>query len=198
MTTLWVQRHRDVSLISQSEFLRFNDVVDVLVLSDGVFGASILACLGCLGEDLGGEAWVVGKQFGCVNPRNRVDRNVRGFVLEASMNINASVDGPDGSTEPLNGSEFVPFRRLSVINLKSYIFSNLVGSTSDDHHQGTEEQSRVLISWCGSFSSFVWSLDPVPSSITMTSETPSVTQTALISGPATKTHHHSRGTASLA
>lgn len=187
-----------MSLVSQSEFLRFNNVVDVLVLSDRVFGPSIFACLRCLGEDLGGEAWVVGKQFGCVNPRNCVDRNVRGFVLKTSMNINASVDGPDSSTEPLNGSEFVPFRRLSVVNLQSYIFSNLVGSTSNDHHQGTEEQSGVLISWCGSFSSFVWSLDPVPTSITMTSETPSVAQTALISSSAAKTHHHSSGTASLA
>ena len=109
MTTLWVQGHRDVSLVGQSEFLRFNDVVDVLILSDRIFGASIFACLRCLGEDLGGEARVVRKQFGCVYPRNCVDRNVRSFVLKTSMNINTSVDGPDSSTEPLNGSEFVPF-----------------------------------------------------------------------------------------
>lgn len=43
----------------------------------------------------------------------------------------------------------------------------------------------------------VWSFDPVPSSVTMTSETPGVEETTLVSGSTSEANHHASGTSGL-
>ena len=127
-----------MSLIGKSELLSLDNVVDVLVLSNCALGSCILSSLRCLWEDFRCEALMIGKELRCINPRYGVDRNVGRLVLKTSMNVNACINGPDGGSEPLNGSKFVPFRRLSVIDLKGNVFANLVCPSSDDHHERSQ------------------------------------------------------------
>ena len=57
----------------------------------------------------------------------------------------------------------------------------------------------MLISWSGLFAScLVRSLNPVPSTITMATETPAVIERTLISSTSTKYHHHASGRSGLA
>jgi len=88
LAALSVQTHRDMGLIGEAEFLCLNDVVDVLVLADGILGASVFARLGRLRVHLGGETRVVSEQLRGVNLRDRVDRNVRSLMLKATVYVN--------------------------------------------------------------------------------------------------------------
>ena len=62
------------------------------------------------------------------------------------MHIDSSVESPHSMTEALKSREFAPFRRLSLINLKLHILTNIVGSASKDDHEGADEESGVLVS----------------------------------------------------
>ena len=119
-------------------------------------------------------------------------------MLETTMHIHTSVDAPNSRSEALNGSELVPLRRLSVVDFECNIFSDLIGSSSDDHHEWSQKQCGMLVTWCWCFTCLVRCLDPVPAAITMTTEAPSVTQTCLVCGAPTEAHHHASGTTSLA
>jgi len=55
----------------------------------------------------------------------------------------------------------------------------------------------VLISGRRCLAGLVRSLNPVPTAISVSTKTPSVTQTGLISSTSTKADHHARGTTSL-
>ena len=117
--------------------------------------------------------------------------NVRDLVLKATVHVNAIVASPAAMSESLNGVEFVPFGRLSVVNLKRHHLADLVGSTTNNHHKRSKEQSGVLVARHGTLAlRLVRSLDPVPSSVAMSSEAPSVKETRLISGAATEADHH--------
>ena len=110
MTSL-IETHRDVSLVSKSELLGLNNVIDVLILTDRILRArAILARLRCLWEDLGSEAGVVSEKLGCVDARDRVDRNVGSLVFETTMHVNTCINAPNSSTETLNCAELVPLR----------------------------------------------------------------------------------------
>lgn len=111
---------------------------------------------------------MIGKQLGCVDPRDRVDRNVRCFVLEAAMDVDTGVDAPNGSTESLDSSKLVPFGGLGIVDFEGNIFTNLVSSSTDYHHERSKEEGGVLVAGRGRLSSLVRSFDPVPTTVTMT------------------------------
>ena len=187
-----------MGLVGKSELLSLNDIVDVLILANCVLWArAVLTRLRSLGENLGGETWMVSEKLGSVDARDGVDRNVGCLVLESTMHIHARINAPNSGTEALNRTEFVPLRRLSVVDFEGYILTNLVGSTANDHHKRSEEQCGVLVARCGCLTGLVWGLDPVPATIAMSSETPSVAQARLVSGASTEADHHACSTAGL-
>lgn len=96
-------------------------------------------------------------------------------MLETTMNIHIVIRGPATVAEPLNRVELVPLRRLGVINFERNYLSNLISAATNNHHEGTKEQSRMLITRYWTFSlALVRSLDPVPTTISVPSETPGV------------------------
>jgi hypothetical protein len=97
-------------LVSQAELLSFDDVVNVLILTDCVLGACVFTGFGSLRVDLCSQTRMVGEQLGCIDTRDRVDGNVGCLVLEATMDKDASVNAPNSGAESLNSSELVPFR----------------------------------------------------------------------------------------
>ena len=119
-------------------------------------------------------------------------------MLEATVDVDASVYAPDSVSESLNGLELVPLGRLCVIHLKSNILADLVSSTTDNHHERAEEQRRVLIARRRSFTRFVRGLDPVPSTITMATKPPCIAEGGLLCGSSAEANHHTGSTASLA
>ena len=115
-------------------------------------------------------------------------------MLETTMDINVIVRGPAAVTESLNRVELVPLRRLGVINFQGYYLSNLICAATNYHHEGTKEQSRVLITRNRTFSlALVRSFNPVPTAISVSSETPGIIQGRLIGSSTTEADHHSSG-----
>lgn len=102
-------------------------------------------------------------------------------------------------SESLNGIELVPLGGLSVVDLQRNDLAYLVSSSSDNHHQRSQEESRVLVPWDWSvLLTLVWGFDPVPSAVSVATETPSILQAALISGSSSEADHHAGGTSGLA
>ena len=115
------------------------------------------------------------------------------------MDIDIVAWCPAGVSESLNWEEFIPFTWFCIINFKGNNLSNLVGSATNNHHQWTEKQGWVLISWNWTFCLvLVRSFNPVPSSISVSSQAPSVKQTALICCSPSKAYHHACCTSCLA
>lgn len=77
------------------------------------------------------------EEFLSINFTDLTEWNVWDFVLKTTVNINVIVGCPARVSESLNGVELVPFARLGVIDLKWNNFSDLVSSTTDDHHEGS-------------------------------------------------------------
>ena len=109
MTALWVQAHGDVGLVCQSELLSLDNIVNILVLADGVLWAStVLTRFRSLREYFGSEARVICEEFGRINLGNRVDGYVGCLMFESTMDKHICIDAPNGCTETLNSPEFVP------------------------------------------------------------------------------------------
>ena len=114
------------------------------------------------------------------------------------MDINHVTWCPAWVSKSLNRLEFIPFTRFGIIDFQRNNFSNLISSTTNNHHEWSQEQSWMLISRNRTFGLvLVWSFNPIPSSISMSSKTPRIKQTTLISSSTTKTYHHARSTSSL-
>ena len=139
------------------------------------------------------------EQLLSVDLANLAKRNVRNFVFKATMHIDVVVRGPARMTEALHRVELVPLRRFSVVDFERHNLTDLVGSATDDHHERTQEQSRVLITRHWAFSlRLVRSLHPVQSAIPMSTQTPSIEQARLISRATAEADHHASGTSSHA
>ena len=95
-------------------------------------------------------------------------------MLETSMDVDASIDRPNGGPETLDSSELVPFRGLGIVHFECNIFSNLICATTDDHHERPKEQRRMLITRGRRLASLVRGFDPVPTAISVTAQSPGV------------------------
>ena len=124
--------------------------------------------------------------------------NIWNLMLETSVDKYIIARSPAWVSKSLYWIKLVPLWRFCVIDLKRNNFSNLISSSSNNHHERSQEKSGVLISWNWSISLIlVWGFNPVPSSISMSSETPCVEQTTLISCSSSKANHHSSSTSCL-
>jgi hypothetical protein len=110
------------------------------------------------------------------------------------MNVNSLLYWPYNMSESLDWLELSPFRGLCVVHFERYYFPHCVCSTSNDKHKWPKEKSRVLIprSWRGR-GGLIRCLHPVPSSIPVSSEAPSVLKRGGIICSTSKHHHHTIG-----
>lgn len=137
-----------------------------------------------------------GEQLLGVDLANLAKRNVRDLMLKATMHVDVVVRSPARVAEALHRVELVPLGRFSVVDLERDHLADLVGSTTDNHHERTQEESRVLITRHRTLSlCLVRSLHPVPSTVAMSAQTPRVEQTGLVGGATTEADHHASGTA---
>ena len=97
-----------MGLISQSEFLSFNDVIDILILSNLLIRACFFARLGNLGLNFGGKPGMIDKELAGINLRDRVDGDIGCLMFETTMDIDVFFNAPNSGTEALNSSELVP------------------------------------------------------------------------------------------
>ena len=140
---------------------------------------------------------MVRKQLCGVDSRDSIDRDVRRLVLEPTVDVDTGIYAPDRVSESLDGLELVPLRGLCVVYLKSNILAYLISSSTDDHHEWAEEQSRVLVAGSRSLTRFVGCLDPVPSAVAVAAKPPSIAEGGLIGRSSSKANHHAGGTACL-
>ena len=102
---------------------------------------------------------------------------------------------PNGVTESLNWVELFPFRIFCLINLHKNVFSNSISPTSKNNHQSTHEHCWVLISSERLFSTWlIWCFYPIPSPISVSSESPGILKGWLVISSTSKNNHHSCGT----
>ena len=98
-----------MGLVCQSELLSLDNIVNILVLADGVLWAStVLTRFRSLWEYFGSETGVISEEFGRVNLGNRVDGNVRCLMFESSMDKHICINAPYSCAETLYSPEFVP------------------------------------------------------------------------------------------
>ena len=88
---------------------------------------------------------MVDEQFAGVNFGYRIDRDIWRLVFKSTMNVHVAVHRPTRMSETLNCLELVPLGGLGVVDFEGDIFSNLVCTSADDHHQGAEEESGMLV-----------------------------------------------------
>jgi hypothetical protein len=115
------------------------------------------------------------KYGGEVESHDGVGGYVGCLVLEAPVHVDVVVHDPHGVTETLKAIEFLPFRGLRLVNFKLNVLSHVVSAATQHKHKGAHEEGRVLVS-CEGFlrARLVRSLHPIPTTVSVTSETPSV------------------------
>lgn len=87
--------------------------------------------------------------------------------------------------------KFKPFRIFSIIRFHWHRLSNLIRPAPNNHHSRTNKQGRMLIPRRRLFAlSLIRRLNPIPTAISMSPESPCIIQCALIRGPPSKDHHH--------
>ena len=69
-----------------------------------------------------------------INFTDLAQRNIRNLVFKTTVNVHVVIVCPAGMSEALDRVELVPLARLGVVDFKRYNFSNLVSSSSNDHH----------------------------------------------------------------
>ena len=110
-----------------------------------------------------------------VNITNRVDRNIGSFMLKTSMNINPIVNYPSTVSETLQSVVLVPLWGFGVVYFQWHCLPYVVGPSSDDKHERANECGSMLITsyrlggWW-----LVGSLNPIPRTVSVSSESPSI------------------------
>lgn len=129
-----------------------------------------------------------------------VRRDIWSLIFKTSVHVNGPmIMGPNGVAETLNRAQFFPFWIFSLVYLHGYIFAHRVCSTSENNHQGSNENCGMLISGKRLFTVIlVGSLDPVPATISVSSESPGIFEGWLVSSSASENDHHSSGWAHVA
>jgi hypothetical protein len=189
--------HSDMSLVGPLKLFFLSDIILFAAWLLGVLAAITLRP-SLLRVDLANETGVVSKQFLSFYFVDSIDGDVGSLVLESTMDVDIRVHNPTGVTEALDGLKLIPLRRFCVVYFEGNVFSYLVGTSSDDHHEGANEKSRVLVARSGSLTiDLVRGFDPVPTAITMSTEAPSITEGSLIGSASTEGYHHACSSSSV-
>jgi len=158
-----------VSLVCKLEFLLVIDTVKSLIFLNVWFSCVWNFGLDRFGADLIFQIREISKQLVAINFTDKYDRDVGVFMLESSMNEHTAVYLPASMTETLDCLELVPFRRLRIVYFHRYVFTNIICTPTDYHHQRAEEQSGMLVAWRWGHFILVWRLDPVPATVSVPS-----------------------------
>lgn len=101
--------------------------------------------------------------------------------------------------ESLHSTKLEPFRTFCVLDFHSYSFTNRVSTTPYYHHSWTHKEGGLLLAWNWCICiAFLRRFNPIPSSITVSSQTPGIIESTLIHMSATKDNHHAVSTSSWA
>ena len=127
------------------------------------------------------ERWHILEKCKQVKLHDGVRWDVWCLIFEASMHVDVGIDRPDRMSESLKGAEFAPFTTLSLVDFQLHVFANGVGPSSENNHKGSNKDGGVLVpgKWLIS-ANLVGGSHPVPSAISVASETPSVLQSGLV------------------
>lgn len=126
--------------------------------------------------------------FDCCND---VDGNVWSYLFESSMNVNGLFNWPNNMPESLNWVKLGPFWRFCIVNFKCYHLSYSICSSTNDKHQRSQKDCWMLVSrswWSCSW--FIWCFDPIPSTVSMSSQPPSILKSRGITCSSSKDNHH--------
>ena len=114
-------------------------------------------------------------------------------MLKASVYIYSGIVDPTSMPESLGAIELRPLARLGVIDLERKDFSYVVSPASHNHHQRPNEMTAMLIATNRVRVQFVsvGCLHPIPTTVSMSSQTPTIIQRTLIQTPSSENHYHS-------
>ena len=124
-----------------SKFKVFFLSVEVLLILLNSFTFIFISLLRCfLGRlDLLKKVVISLKEFLSVNFTDLTKWNVWNLMFETTMDKYIVARGPARVSESLNTIELIPLRRFGIINFEGNNFTYLVSSSSNDHHEGSEE-----------------------------------------------------------
>ena len=82
---------------------------------------------------------MLNEKLGGVDFADFGEGDVGSFVLESTIHEDIVVGRPARVAETLHRVEFVPFAGFGIVDFERNNFSHLVGSSSDNHHEWTQE-----------------------------------------------------------
>lgn len=115
-------------------------VVALRILNNAILGFVSVFCPFLQRLDLTRKILKVFEKLWSVNFTDFFQRYVWGFMFEAAVDVDLVIGGPASMSESLNGVEFKPFGRLSVVNLEGYHLAHGVCSSTDNHHEWAQEK----------------------------------------------------------
>ena len=103
------------------------------------------------------------------------------------------LDHEAGVSKAIDVWQFIPIRRISVIDIQRHRLAHLVVPSTNYQQQCSHKQTTMLVPFRRLWTVAIWSLHPVQPSISMPSQTPSIVQRHSVSPPSSENHHHATG-----
>ena len=110
------------------------------------------------------------------------------------MNIQLIINYPTTMPKSLDLTKLIPITSFSIINIKWQTLTYLISPSPYNQHQCTLEKNSMLISTFRNIlliSTSIRSLYPIPSSISMSPQPPSIIQCRRVLCSSSKCNHHS-------
>ena len=133
------------------------------------------------------------EQFSEGNLVDGVSGHVGGGKFKAPVDHELLVLQPATVPKPLQTLKRTPLARLSVEHLKGQSLVDAVGAPAHNQHQRANEQTAVLIP--RRRSALLWSTNPVPSTSSMSPQSPAVAQRIVVQSPPSENDDHASSSA---
>jgi hypothetical protein len=159
-----------------------------------IFGRWLVSILAYNLLQLLQKLWVLLEHLSKLQSYSSVGWDVWSLIFESTMHIDTWVTDPDLMSSSSLGLELFPFWAFGLVSFQVDSLTDSVGSTSEDKHDSTDKDSSVLVSGQGLLTGWlVWSFNPIPSSISVSSKSPGVIRSDLILLSSTEDNHHTSG-----
>lgn len=105
-----------------------------------------------------------------------VGRDIGRLVIEATVQVDIlEVLCPDRVPETLNRTKFLPFRILRFVYFHENVFADCICSATKHNHKCADEDRGVLVSSERLLAvRLVWGFDPIPATVPVSSQAPSI------------------------
>lgn len=130
------------------------------------------------------------KNFVQIKFYDRICGDIRSLLIEATVDVDTVLYHEGYMSETVNIRQFVPIRRISIIDIQRHRLSYLVTPTTNNQQKSTHKHTPMLVSLRRLRIITIRRTHPVKPTISMFPQTPSIIQRRPISTSTPKNDHH--------